>query len=155
MSNDLIIKWKKRCGSACILFLIAVLSPAFSSLAQDPESSKKLSPESTDSQKKNSDESESDSGEEASSDKDDGSGDNEQTPGSIDSTPVESEQNPASGENVAPAGPSPTVPAPPPSRHRPTVPAIHESILHPADRGCCRRLGNRCEVVPVERRDPG
>jgi hypothetical protein len=115
MSNDLIIKWKKRCGSACILFLIAVLSPAFSCLAQDTESSKKLSPESTDSQKKNSDESESDSSEEASSDKDDGSGDNEQTPGSIDSTPVESEQNPASGENVAPAGPSPTVPAPPPS----------------------------------------
>jgi hypothetical protein len=115
MSNDLIIKWKKRCGSACILFLIAVLSPAFSSLAQDPESSQKLSAESTDSQKKNSDESESDSSEEASSDKDDGSGDNEQTPGSIDSTPVESEQNPASGENVAPAGPSPTVPAPPPS----------------------------------------
>jgi hypothetical protein len=115
MSNDLIIKWKKRCGSACILFLIAVLSPAFSSLAQDPESSKKLSAESTDSQKKNSDESESDSGEDASSDKEDGSGDSEQTPGSTDSTPVESEQNPAGGENVAPAGPSPAVPVPPPS----------------------------------------
>ena len=104
MSNDLIIKWKNRCGSACILFLIAVLSLASSSFAQDPESSKKPS-----------DESESDSGDDPSSKEEEGSGDNEQTGDSTGSTPVESEQNPSGGENVTPAGPSPSVPTLPPS----------------------------------------
>ncbi|MDE0577314.1 MAG: hypothetical protein OSB39_10235 [Opitutales bacterium] len=115
MSNNLIIKWKNRCGGSCILFLIAVLSLAFSSFAQDPESRKTPSAESTDSQKEKSDESESDSGEDASSNKEEGSGDNEQTPDSAGSTPVESEQNPSGGENVAPAGLPPSVPVPPPS----------------------------------------
>ena len=113
MSNNLIIKWKNRCGGSCILFLIAVLSLAFSSFAPDPESRKTPAAESTDSQKEKSDE--SDSGEDGSSNKEEGSGDNEQTTDSTGSTPVEPEQNPSGGENVAPAGPSPSVAAPPPS----------------------------------------
>ncbi|MFP6894823.1 MAG: hypothetical protein VCA18_13790 [Opitutales bacterium] len=115
MSNDLIIKWKNRSGSVCILFPIAVLSLTFSSFGQDPEPSKKPSAESTDSQKEKSDESESDSGDDASSNNEEGSGDNEQTSDSTGSTPVESEQNPSGGENVTPAGPSPSVPTLPPS----------------------------------------
>jgi hypothetical protein len=108
MSNDLIIKWKKRYGSPCIFFLIAVLSLAFSSFAQDPESNKKPTAESTDSKKEKSDESESDSGDEA-------SGDNEPTDDSTNSTPVESDQSPSGGENAAPAGTSPSAPTSPPS----------------------------------------
>ena len=116
MSNDLIIKWKNRSGSDCILFLIAVLSLTFSSFGQDPEPSKKPSADSTDSQKNKSNQSdESDSGEDASSKVEEGSGDNEETPDSTDSVSGESEQNPSGGENVAPAGPSPSAPAPPSS----------------------------------------
>lgn len=115
MSNDLIIKWKNRWGGSCILFLIAVLSLAFSSFGQDPQSRKNPSAESTDSEKEKSDESESDSGEDGSSNKEEGSGDNEQTTDSTGSTPAETDQDPSGGENVSPAGPSPSVAAPPPS----------------------------------------
>jgi hypothetical protein len=115
MSNDLIIKWKHRCGSACILFLIVVLNLAFSSFAQNSESIKNPSTESTASQKEKPDESETDSGDEDSSSNEETSGDNEQTGDSSGSTPVEPDQSPSGGENSTPAGASPSTPAQSPS----------------------------------------
>tara|TARA_B100001094_G_C18187198_1_gene804579 strand:+ start:1113 stop:2414 length:1302 start_codon:yes stop_codon:yes gene_type:complete len=114
MSNDIIIKWKKSCGIGCILFLIAILSLNLSSIAQDSESGKKTSPESSDSQKEKSDDSESDSGDDSSSNEET-SGDNEQAGDSSDSTPVESDQSPSSGETSSPAGSSPSNPPQSPS----------------------------------------
>ena len=118
MSDDLIIKWKIRSGSACTLFCVAVLSFAFSSLAQDTESSKKPSAEATDSKEKDTDpadDGESGSSDDATSDNKDGSGDNEQTPDSVGSSPEESAQNPAGGDNIVSGSPPPSAAAPPAS----------------------------------------
>ena len=118
MSDDLIIKWKNRSGSACTLFWVAVFSLAFCSFAQDPESSKKSSAEASDSQKKDTDQAddgESGSSDDASSDNKVGSGDNEQTPDSASSAPEKSAQNPTGGDSIVPGGPPPSVAAPPPS----------------------------------------